>query len=177
MERYSRMLLHFLHAFSHRMGNVESFVFGTRLTRITHHLRHRDVDEALDEVGKIVEDWSGGTKIGEAIKNFNYRWARRVLGQGAVMLMISDGWDRGDPEQLAHEMARLQRSTHRLIWLNPLLGSENYQPIQRGMAAALPFVDDFLPVHNLRSLEQLANAFSKLSQRRAERKQNVRRSG
>lgn len=174
MERYSRMLLHFLHAFSHRMGNVETFVFGTRLTRITHHLRHRDVDEALDEVGEIVEDWSGGTKIGEAIKNFNYQWARRVLGQGAVMLMISDGWDRGDADELAHEMARLQRSTHRLIWLNPLLGSENYQPIQRGMSAALPFVDDFLPVHNLRSLEQLAGAFSKLSQRRAERKQNVK---
>ena len=175
MERYSRMLLHFLHAFSHKMGNVETFVFGTRLTRITHHLRHRDVDDALDEVGEVVEDWSGGTKIGEAIKKFNYLWARRVLGQGAVVLIISDGWDRGDTQMLSHEMSRLQRSTHRLIWLNPLLGSEGYQPIQRGMSAALPFADDFLPVHNLHSLAQLAQAFSKLSQRRPERKQNVKR--
>lgn len=175
MERYTRMLLHFLHTFSHKMGHVETFVFGTRLTRITHHLRHRDVDDALDEVGEVVEDWSGGTKIGETIKTFNHLWVRRVLGQGAVLLVISDGWDRGDTDLLSHEMSRLQRSTYRLIWLNPLLGSEGYQPIQRGMAAALPFVDDFLPVHNLQSLEQLTEAFSKLSKRRAERKQSVKR--
>ncbi|MGB0387832.1 MAG: vWA domain-containing protein [Ardenticatenaceae bacterium] len=175
MERYTRMLLHFLHAFSHKMGNVETFVFGTRLTRITHHLRYRDVDEALDEVGEIVQDWAGGTKIGHSIKKFNYLWARRVLGQGAVVLLISDGWDRGETETLSYEMARLQRATYRLIWLNPLLGSEGYQPIQRGMSAALPFVDDFLPVHNLHSLEQLAQAFSTLNQRRPERKQNVKR--
>ena len=175
MERYSRMLLHFLHALSHNLNEVETFVFGTRLTRITHHLRYRDVDDALDEVGSAVQDWAGGTKIGEAIKTFNYEWARRVLGRGAVVLIISDGWDRGDTELLAREMERLQRSTHRLIWLNPLLGAESYEPIQRGMAAALPLVDDFLPVHNLESLEQLAEALSTLSTRRPERRQRPRR--
>lgn len=174
MERYSRMLLHFLHALSHTLGTVETFVFGTRLTRITHHLRHRDVDDALDEVGRIVQDWSGGTKIGQAIKSFNYEWARRVLGRGAVVLIISDGWDRGEVDVLAHAIGRLQRAAHRLIWLNPLLGSESYEPIQRGMAAALPFVDDFLPVHNLKSLEQLAEVLSTLSDRRPERRQRPR---
>ncbi len=175
MEQYARMLLHFLHALNHQMRSVESFVFGTRLTRITHHLRHKDVDQALDEVGQSVQDWSGGTRIGDAIKTFNYQWARRVLGRGAVVLLISDGWDRGEVGVLAHEMARLQRAAHRLIWLNPLLGSESYEPIQRGMAAALPFVDNFLPVHNLRSLEQLAQALTTLGQKRPERRQRIRR--
>ena len=101
-------------------------------------------------------DWSGGTRIGDSIKAFNFAWARRVLGQGAVVLVISDGWDRGEPDVLAREMARLHRSCHRLIWLNPLLGSPDYEPLMRGIQAALPYVDDFLPVHNLASLEQLA---------------------
>lgn len=170
MERYSRMLLHFMHAFSHYVGEVETFVFGTRLTRITHHLRFRDVDAALDEVSKAVQDWSGGTKIGDAIKDFNYQWARRVLGRGAVVIVISDGWDRGDPAQLAHEMSRLQRSSHRLIWLNPLLGVEQYEPVQRGMAAALPHIDDFLPVHNLESVVELADVLSTIPERRVGRK-------
>ncbi len=167
MERYTRMLLHFVHALSHGLKevNVEAFVFGTRLTRITHHLRHRDVDESLDEVSRVVQDWSGGTRIGEAIKAFNFQWARRVLGRGAVVLIISDGWDRGNVALLQREMARLQRSAYRLIWLNPLLGSESYEPIQRGMAAALPYVDDFLPVHNLASLEQLADVLSSVGSR------------
>ncbi len=176
MERYTRMLLHFVHALSHGLKevNVEAFVFGTRLTRITHHLRHRDVDESLDEVSRAVEDWAGGTRIGEAIKTFNFHWARRVLGRGAVVLIISDGWDRGNVDLLRREMARLQRSAYRLIWLNPLLGSENYQPIQQGMSAALPYVDDFLPVHNLASLEQLAEVLSSIGQTRPERKQRVK---
>ncbi len=174
MERYSRMLLHFLHVLNHKLNHVETLLFGTRLTRITHHLRHKDVDQALDEVGAIVQDWSGGTRIGEAIKTFNFQWARRVLGRGAVVLIISDGWDRGDVTLLRREMQRLQRSAHRVIWLNPLLGSENYQPIQRGMSAALDYVDDFLPVHNLRSLEQLADALGNISERRPARKQRVR---
>ncbi|HYN87257.1 MAG TPA: VWA domain-containing protein [Ardenticatenaceae bacterium] len=174
MERYSRMLLHFVHALSHNLVSVETFVFGTRLTRITHQLRHRDVDDALDEVGRHVHDWSGGTRIGEAVKSFNYQWSRRVLGRGAAALIISDGWDRGDPGLLATEMARLQRSAHRLIWLNPLLGSESYEPIQRGMAAALPFVDDFRSVHNLNSLEQLAETLGTLGDRRPERRQQPR---
>ncbi len=173
MERYSRMLLHFMHAFSHHVGAVETFVFGTRLTRITHHLRFRDVDAALDEVSKAVQDWSGGTKIGDAIKDFNYKWARRVLGRGAVVIVISDGWDRGEPQQLAREMSRLQRSSHRLIWLNPLLGVDQYEPVQRGMAAALPHIDDFLPVHNLESVVQLAEILSNIPERRVERKRAV----
>lgn len=176
MERYSRMLLHFAHSLSHGLKDVdvEAFVFGTRLTRITHHLRHKDIDESLDEVSDSVEDWSGGTRIGESIKRFNFEWTRRVLGRGAVVLIISDGWDRGDTDLLEREMARLQRSCHRLIWLNPLLGMDEYEPIQQGMAAALPYVDDFLPVHNLESLEQLAGTLSEVGSLRPTRKQHKR---
>jgi uncharacterized protein with von Willebrand factor type A (vWA) domain len=156
MDRYSRLLLRFVHALEHGLENVEVFVFSTRLTRITRELRRRDVDDAIAEVVKSVNDWSGGTRIGEAIKMFNYRWSRRVIRSGATVVMISDGWDRGDPELLAKEMARLQRSCRRLIWLNPLLGAPGYQPLTQGIRAALPFVDDFLPIHNLQSLEALA---------------------
>jgi uncharacterized protein with von Willebrand factor type A (vWA) domain len=176
MERYSRMLLHFIHALTHGLTgvDVEAFVFGTRLTRVTHHLRHKDVDESMDQVGKTVLDWSGGTRIGEAIKTFNFQWARRVLGRGAVVLIISDGWDRGDVDLLTCEMARLQRSAYRLMWLNPLVGANEYQPSQRGMAAALAFVDDLLPGCNLASLEQLAGVLSDVRLHRPERKQHPR---
>jgi hypothetical protein len=126
------------------------------LTRITRELRKRDVDDAISDVVKSVDDWSGGTRIGEAIKTFNYQWSRRVLRSGATVVVISDGWDRGEPALLATEMARLQRSCRRLIWLNPLLGAPGYQPLTQGMRAALPYVDAFLPVHNLQSLEALA---------------------
>ncbi len=160
MEQYSRMLLHFMHAMTAGMRQVETFVFGTRLTRITRYLRRRDVDAALAAVSKTVNDWSGGTRIGEALKTFNYLWSRRVLGRGAVVMIISDGWDRGEVPLLRREMRRLSLSCHRLIWLNPLLGDEAYQPLTQGMDAALPFVDDFLPVHNLESLEQLGAALS-----------------
>ena len=156
MERYSRVLLQFIYMVSSHIDRVESFVFGTRLTRITRQLRHRDINHALSEASRTVNDWAGGTRIGESIRTFNYRWARRVLNQGAVVLIISDGWDRGDVEVLRTEMDRLHRSCYRLIWLNPLLGDEDYQPLVRGIQAALPHVDDFLPVHNLASLEQLA---------------------
>ena len=161
MARYSRLLLQFIYIVSSRLDRVESFVFSTRLTRITHQLRRRNVDEALREASAVVHDWAGGTRIGEAIKNFNYLWARRVLGQGAIVLIISDGWDRGDIALLGQEMDRLHRSCHRLIWLNPLLGAPEYQPLVRGIQAALPHVDDFLPVHNLVSLEQLAAVLAK----------------
>jgi uncharacterized protein with von Willebrand factor type A (vWA) domain len=164
MERYTRLLLHFIYSLT--MGcsqNVESFVFSTRLTRVTRQLRDRDVDRALREVSRWVPDWSGGTRIGEALKTFNFDWARRVLGRGAVVLIISDGWNRGDLDLLEHEMARLQRSCHRLIWLNPLLGSPNYEPLTRGIRTALPYIDDFLPVHNLASLEDLAEHLASLS--------------
>ena len=137
-------------------------VFSTRLTRITHQLRGRDIDEALEHATASIHDWAGGTRIGEVLKTFNFRWGRRVLGQGAVVLVISDGWDRGDPQVLGHELSRLQLTSHRLIWLNPLLGSANYEPLTRGMKAALPYIDDFLPVHNLESLEQLAKLFQRL---------------
>jgi uncharacterized protein with von Willebrand factor type A (vWA) domain len=156
MERYTRLLLHFIYSLTAGLEQpVETFVFSTRLTRITRQLRQRSVDRALRDVSRAVRDWSGGTRIGDALKGFNFAWARRVMRSSAVVLIISDGWDRGDPAMLAHEMARLQRSCHRLIWLNPLLGSASYEPLARGMQAALPYVDDFLPVHNLASLEDL----------------------
>ncbi|MBI4786257.1 MAG: VWA domain-containing protein [Chloroflexi bacterium] len=173
MERYSRMLLHFIHTLSNGMEQVESFLFGTRLTRITRQLRRRDIDESVAQVVKTVEDWGGGTRIGETLKAFNYRWARRGAARGAVVLIISDGWDRGDVEMLRAEIARLQRSCFRLIWLNPLLASPDYQPLTRGLQAALPFVDDFLPVHNLESLEALGRTLSRLTSARPARRQNL----
>ena len=161
MERYSRVLLQFIYVVTSRLDRVESFVFSTRLTRITRQLRRRNIDDALREASAVVHDWAGGTRIGEAIKIFNYEWARRVLNQGAIVMIISDGWDRGDIALLEREMDRLHRSCHRLIWLNPLLGAADYQPLVRGIKAALPHIDDFLPVHNLASLEQLADLLAK----------------
>ena len=166
MERYTRLLLHFIHTIAGDLGRVEAFLFATRLTRITRYLNYRSIDQAVNEVARAVPDWAGGTRIGEAVKTFNYSWARRTLGNGAVVLIISDGWDRGEPELLSREMSRLQRSCHRLIWLNPLLGSPNYQPLTQGIRAALPYVDDFLPVHNLNSLEALALHLNRLPQRK-----------
>jgi len=160
MDRYARLLLRFVHALEHGLDAVEVFVFGTRLTRITRELRRRDVDQAIADVVATVDDWSGGTRIGEAIKDFNYQWSRRVLRSGATVVVISDGWDRGDPWLLGAEMAKLQRSCRRVIWLNPLLGAPGYQPLTQGIRAALPFVDHFLPIHNLRSLEGLAQLLS-----------------
>jgi uncharacterized protein with von Willebrand factor type A (vWA) domain len=157
MSLYSRLLLHFIHTISNGLMNVEAFVFGTRLTRITRQLKKRDVDDAVRDVSKSVQDWSGGTRIGDALHFFNHRWAKRVLGRGAIVLIISDGWDRGDAGMLAVEMDRLQHSCHRLIWLNPLLGSPDYRPLTIGMKTALPFIDNFLPAHNLNSLINLGN--------------------
>lgn len=165
MDRYSRILLQFVHTLSAGLRDVETFVFGTRLTRITRMLAHNDIDEAVDAVGSTVIDWGGGTRIGDALKTFNFAWGRRVLGRGATVLLISDGWDRGEPALLEQETARLQRTSHRLIWLNPLLGMPGYQPLTRGLQAALPYVDDFLPVHNLASLEQLGATLGEALQR------------
>ena len=162
MERYSRILLQFLYTVAWQLERVEVFVFSTRLTRITRQLHNRSIEVALADAGRAVHDWAGGTRIGDAIKQFNYQWARRVLNQGAVVLIVSDGWDRGEIDLLACEMARLQRSTSQVIWLNPLLGDVDYQPLVRGMQAALPYIDRFLPVHNLASLEQLASVLKKL---------------
>jgi uncharacterized protein with von Willebrand factor type A (vWA) domain len=160
MDRYSRLLLQFVHALEHGLDAVEVFVFSTRLTRITRELRKRNVDSAIENVVNSVDDWSGGTRIGEAIKDFNFNWGRRVLRSGATVIMISDGWDRGDPKLLSKEMARLQRSCRRLIWLNPLLGAPGYQPLTQGIRAALPYVDLFLPIHNLKSMEVLAHVLA-----------------
>lgn len=163
MERYTRILLHFIYGMKASLTQpVEAFVFSTRLTRITRPLQIRDLDLALKNVGALVNDWAGGTRIGESLKYFNFEWGRRVLGRGAVVLIISDGWDRGDVELLDIEMARLKRNCHRVIWLNPLLGAPEYEPLTRGIQAALPHVDHFLPVHNLASLEDLAERLADL---------------
>ncbi len=157
MERYTRLLLHFIYGMKAALSQpVEAFVFSTRLTRITRPLQIRDLDLALKNVGLLVNDWAGGTRIGESLKTFNFEWGRRVLGRGAVVLIISDGWDRGDVDLLKREMARLKRNCYSLIWLNPLLGAPDYEPLTRGIQAALPNIDHFLPVHNLASLEDLA---------------------
>jgi uncharacterized protein with von Willebrand factor type A (vWA) domain len=156
MEPYTRMLLLFAHEMARGERRVEVFVFSTRLTRVTAQFAATRLDVVLHRLREAVHDWSGGTRIGEAIRSFNGDWARRVLRGQPVVLLISDGWDLGDPELLAGEIARLQRSVHRLIWLNPLLGSPGYEPLTRGLRAALPFVDDFLPVHDMSSLEALA---------------------
>ena len=173
MERYSRMLLHFVHALTGggRLGRVESFVFATRLTRITRQLVTRKAEAVVPSLPRTITDFGGGTRIGEALRTFNVEWARRVRGQGPVVLLISDGWDRGEPDCLRAEIARLQRSCHRLIWLNPLLGSPDYVPLTRGMLAALPSIDDFLPVHNLASLEALARHLNSLPAHRPARRQ------
>jgi uncharacterized protein with von Willebrand factor type A (vWA) domain len=156
MERYSRLLLHFAHAVTRRHHRVEAFLFSTQLTRITRQLRAPRPDDALAAVSRSVPDWSGGTRIGGAVKEFHQRWGRRVLNGGPVVLLISDGWDRGDPGELGAQIARLQRSCHRLVWLNPLIGTADYAPLTRGLQAALPFVDDFLPARTLTNLADLA---------------------
>jgi uncharacterized protein with von Willebrand factor type A (vWA) domain len=175
MSLYSRLLLHFIHTISNGLINVEAFVFGTRLTRVTRQLKKRDVDDAVRDVTSLVQDWSGGTRIGDAIHVFNYHWARRVLGRGAVVLIISDGWDRGDADVLHQEMDRLQRSCHRLIWLNPLLGSPDYRPLTIGMKTSLPFIDNFLPSHNLDSLIDLGHLLSTIDDSRPDRSEASRR--
>ena len=160
MERHARLLLRFCHALSRTDVPTEAFCFGTRLTRITPQLRYRNPDEALDRISAAVDDWSGGTRIGTAFHEFNQRWARRVLRSSGIVLVVSDGWDRGDPREVGEETARLRRSCHRLIWLNPLAGATGYKPLAAGMAAAWPHIDVFLPSHDLGSLELLAEALA-----------------
>ena len=156
MELYTRTLLLFAHTLSRSRRNVEAFLFATRLSRITHDLRASKPDAAMAAVSRAVQDWSGGTRIGDALRTFHQRWRRRVLHSSSIVILISDGWDRGDPGLLRDEIARLHRSCHRLIWLNPLIGSIDYAPLTRGLQAALPFVDDFLPVRTLRDIRDLA---------------------
>ena len=166
MTGYTRMLLHFLHALTNDRDRVHTFLFGTRLTNVSRHLRHRDGDVALERVRTAVEDWDGGTRIGACIEDFNRTWARRLLGQGAVVLLITDGLDREGGEGLGATVDRLHRSCRRLIWLNPLLRFEQFQPEAQGIQAILPHVDDFRPVHSLNSLRELAGALTAQPARR-----------
>jgi uncharacterized protein with von Willebrand factor type A (vWA) domain len=165
MSSYSRALLHFLHAVANRQGQgwaeVHGFTFGTRLTNITRHLRTRDVDAALAAAGAEAQDWEGGTRIGDALHGFNRDWSRRVLGQGAVVLLVTDGLDRGDPEILAHEARRLQLTARKVIWLNPLLRFDGFAPRAAGIRALLPHVDSLRAGHSIAALEGLAEALSR----------------
>jgi uncharacterized protein with von Willebrand factor type A (vWA) domain len=160
MSRYTRMFLHFLHAITNDRDRVHTFLFGTRLTNVTRQLRHRDVDLALAAISRSVTDWSGGTRIGAALREFNVRWSRRVLSQNAVVLLISDGLDRDSGRDLGAQMERLHKSCRRLIWLNPLLRFESFEPLAAGVRAMLPHVDAFLPAHNVDSLADLAKALA-----------------
>jgi uncharacterized protein len=166
MERYSRMFLHFLHALTNDRDRVFTFLFGTRLTNVTRYLRQRDVDEALAKVAGAVEDWSGGTRIGHSLAEFNRLWSRRVLGQNAVVLLITDGLDRDAGAGLGREIERLHKSCHRLVWLNPLLRYEGFEPRSLGMKAILPHVDEFRAAHNIDSLSDLASVLASAAPRR-----------
>ena len=170
MSRYSRIILHFMHAITNDRDRVHTFLFGTRLTNVTRYLRHKDIDVALEKVGQTVDDWSGGTRIGKCLAEFNNRWSRRVLAQGAVVLFISDGLDRDAGEGLAKEMERLHKSCRRLIWLNPLLRYEGYEPRSMGARTIMPHVDEFRPVHSLESLADLSRVLSAPGRRRLEAK-------
>lgn len=161
MARYAQVVLHFLHAVAADRDRVHVFLFGTRLTNVTRPLRHRDPEAALRLVSQLVPDWSGGTRIGDSLAEFNQQWARRVLGGGAVVLLVTDGLERGDPAALAAATDRLHRSCRRLIWLNPLLRWDGFQPKSGGIRAMLPHVDEFRPVHNLTSLRALVDALSR----------------
>jgi len=162
MDMYTRILLHFIYTLHSYSRNVEAFTFGTRLSRITHYLNKKDVSDAMELVNDTVKDWSGGTRIGETLSSFNLLWGRRVLSGGAVILVISDGWDTGEVDKLDREMDRLHRSCHRLIWLNPNLGYEGFKPLTKGFEVIMPHLDDFLPIHNLNSLLDLGSALADL---------------
>ena len=161
MARYAQLLLHFFHALTNGRERVAVFLFGTRLTNITRQLRHRDPEAAFAEIARAVPDWSGGTRIGETLAAFNRIWGRRVLGQGAVVLLITDGLDRDGAAGLAENMARLRRSARRLVWLNPLLRWEGFAPKSQSIRAMLPHVDEFRPVHNLASVRALVASLSR----------------
>ncbi len=163
MSQYTRIFLHFLHALTEKRRRVHTFVFGTRLTNLTRQMRHRDPDAALADCSAVVKDWSGGTRIGDTLAEFNRLWSRRVLGQGAIVLLITDGLERDDVEGLAGEVERLHKSCRRLIWLNPLLRFDGFEPRARGVRAMLPHVDEFRAVHNLDALADLVASLDKRS--------------
>ena len=161
MSQYSRVFLHFLHALTEHRRHVHTFLFGTRLTNVTRQMRHRDIDAAIEDCANAVEDWSGGTRIGETLASFNRQWSRRVLSQGAIVLLITDGLERDTVDGLDHEMERLHKSCRRLIWLNPLLRFEGFQAKAKGVRAMLPHVDEFRPVHSLNSISDLCIALGR----------------
>jgi uncharacterized protein len=161
MADYSRLFLHFLHAVSEKGRRVHAFVFATRLTNITRALRTKDPDEALDHCARLVKDWDGGTRIAHCLERFNKDWSRRVLGQGAVVLLITDGLERTVDQELGREMDRLRRSCRRLVWLNPLLRFEAFEARAAGVKAMLPFVDEFRSIHNLESMADLVRALGR----------------
>jgi uncharacterized protein with von Willebrand factor type A (vWA) domain len=167
MESYSRALLIYLHAARGSGKGVETFAFGTRLTRLTPELASRDPETAFQRASKRVADWSGGTRIGESLKTYNDEWGRRALTRGAVVVILSDGCERGDPELIEREMARLARQAYAVVWVNPLKGHADYEPLAGGMKAALPFVDRFLPGHNVASLDGLAAVLGGIERRHA----------
>jgi uncharacterized protein len=170
MEAYTRVLLHMSHALAREWGRVETFTFGTRLTRITRQLRERRADAALTRVSRTVADWSGGTRMGDALHEFNVRWSRRVLGRGAVVLLVTDGWERGDPSLLDDEAARLQRAAYRLIWLDPLSGTRDYSPESSGARTLVAHVDDHLAANTLDSLIRIAATLGKVGRGRPVRR-------
>ena len=161
MEPYSRALVRFLHAAVVGRGRIEAFALGTRLTRITRELSSRDPDAALARASRSVPDWSGGTRLGEGLRAFNDQWGVRGMARGSVVVILSDGWDRGDPAVLAEQMQRLQRVAYRTVWVNPLKASPGYAPLAAGMAAALPYVDEFVEGHSLDSLQKLAEVIAR----------------
>jgi uncharacterized protein with von Willebrand factor type A (vWA) domain len=161
MEPYARALLRFVHAAVSGRQKVEAFTLGTRLTRITHEMATRDPDRALDRAAGQVRDWSGGTRLGECLRRFNDEWGVRGMARGAIVVVLSDGWDRGEPEVLAAQMRRLARVAHRVVWVNPLKVTPGYAPLARGMAAALPWVDDFVEGHSMEAMERLAEVISR----------------
>ncbi|MEM7092689.1 MAG: VWA domain-containing protein [Actinomycetota bacterium] len=164
MESYSRALLRFVHATVLARGRVEAFALGTRLTRLTREMATLDPDRALANAGEAVDDWSGGTRLGESLRAFNDEWAVRGMARGAVVVILSDGWDRGDPELMSEQMARLSRVAYRIVWSNPLKATAGYQPLARGMAAALPWVDEFVEGHSLGALQRLAVAVNRTTE-------------
>jgi len=166
MELYSRIVLQFFHGLSQQLRGTEAFVFGTRLTRITGAFQLRNLDAALDVVSAAVVDFAGGTRIAESLHCFRRAWGPRLLRRGAVVIVISDGCETGDVDHLKREVQALQRSCYRLVWLNPRLGQRQYQPKVRGMAAVLPYLDDFLPIHNFESLRQLRDHLARLPKRK-----------
>jgi uncharacterized protein with von Willebrand factor type A (vWA) domain len=170
MEAYTRLLLHMSHALAREWGRVETFTFGTRLTRITRQLRERRPDAALARVSRTVADWSGGTRIGDGLHEFNLRWSRRVLGRGAVVLIVTDGWERGDPSLLEREAARLQRAAYRLIWLDPLSGTRDYSPDSSGARALSAHVDDHLAANTLNGLARIAELLGTIGRGRPVRR-------